>query len=68
MFKPQPEDVSMRVVQRKDDTEETVRSRLAAYHDQTAPLAEWYSTKGLLIRIDGNGAIDEVGNSIASKL
>ncbi len=67
-FKPPPEEVSMRVVQRKDDTEETVRSRLAAYHEQTAPLAEWYSTKGLLIRIDGNGSIDEVGNSIASKL
>ncbi len=67
-FKPPPEGVSMRVVQRKDDTEETVRSRLAAYHEQTAPLADWYSKRGLLMRIDGNGSIEDVGNAIASKL
>ena len=67
-FKPPPKEILARVVQRKDDTEETVRSRLSAYHEQTAPLARWYSDKGLLILIDGNRSIDDVGNSIASML
>ncbi len=67
-FKPPPKEILARVIQRKDDTEETVRSRLSAYHEQTAPLARWYSDKGLLIRIDGNRSIDDVGNSIASML
>ena len=67
-FKPPPVEISSRVIQRRDDTEETVRSRLTAYHEQTAPLAEWYSVRGLLIRIDGNMSIEDVGRSIASKL
>ena len=67
-FKPPPEEISSRVIQRGDDTEETVRSRLTAYHEQTAPLADWYSERGLLIRIDGDLPIEEVGRSIASKL
>ncbi|MBP51021.1 MAG: adenylate kinase [Euryarchaeota archaeon] len=67
-FKPPPEEISLRVIQRRDDTEETVRSRLTAYHEQTAPLADWYSEKGLLVRIDGDMPIEEVGKSIASKL
>ncbi|MDP6871704.1 MAG: adenylate kinase [Candidatus Thalassarchaeaceae archaeon] len=67
-FKPPPEEISLRVIQRRDDTEETVRNRLTAYHEQTAPLADWYSEKGLLVRIDGDMPIEEVGKSIASKL
>ena len=67
-FKPPPEEISLRVIQRRDDTEETVRNRLTAYHEQTAPLADWYSEKGLLVRIDGDMPIEEVGRSIASKL
>ncbi|MCP4848550.1 MAG: adenylate kinase [Verrucomicrobiaceae bacterium] len=67
-FKPPPGEISSRVIQRRDDTEKTVRSRLLAYHEQTAPLADWYSERGLLIRIDGDLPIEEVGRSIASKL
>ena len=48
----------------RDDTEETVRSRLEAYHAQTAPLADWYSERGLLIKIDGNDSINKVGDSV----
>mgnify|MGYP001156718414 CR=1 FL=1 len=67
-FNPPSENIANRVVQRKDDNEETVRSRLSAYHEQTAPLANWYGERGVLLRIDGNKGIEEVGDSIESAL
>ena len=67
-FNPPPEEIANRVVQRKDDNEETVRSRLSAYHEQTAPLANWYGERGVLLRIDGNKGIEVVGDSIESAL
>ena len=63
-FKPAPPEITERLIQRPDDIEETVRSRLEAYHAQTAPLADWYSERGLLITIDGNASIDQVGESV----
>ena len=63
-FKPAPPEITERLIQRPDDTEETVRSRLEAYHAQTAPLADWYSERGLLITIDGNASIDQDGESV----
>ena len=63
-FNPAPAEILNRLIQRPDDTEETVRSRLEAYHAQTAPLADWYSERGLLIRIDGNASINQVGDSV----
>lgn len=51
---------------RSDDSEETVRARLSAYHEQTSPLESWYDSKGLLHRIDGNRGIDEVALSISN--
>ena len=41
--------------QRADDNEETVRERLAAYHDQTAPLVDYYDGKGLVRKVSGTG-------------
>ena len=63
-FKPAPSEVESRLIQRPDDNEETVRARLEAYHAQTAPLADWYAERGLLISIDGNASIEEVGSSV----
>ena len=63
-FNPPPPEVSGRLLQREDDNEQTVRKRLSAYHEQTAPLAEWYAQLGLLISINGNDPIDEVGMAI----
>ena len=63
-FKPAPSDIENRLVQRKDDTEETVRSRLEAYHSQTAPLADYYAEMGILRKVDGDRDIIEVTNSI----
>lgn len=53
---------------RSDDNEEVVRSRLSAYHSQTAPLAQWYGERGLLVVVNGDQGIDEVGAEIASSL
>lgn len=45
---------------RSDDNAETVKSRLKAYHDQTAPLLPYYRAKGILKQVDGMADIDEV--------
>jgi adenylate kinase len=45
---------------RADDNEETVTSRLKAYHDQTAPLMPFYKEKGLLEVLDGDRPMDAV--------
>ena len=41
------------VVQRKDDTEETVKERLDVYEKQTQPLIDFYKDKNLLSQVDG---------------
>ena len=45
---------------REDDNAETVRSRLGAYHEQTAPVLGYYKAKGILRGVDGMAAIDDV--------
>lgn len=49
---------------RKDDNRETVKSRLEAYHAQTAPLLPYYKTRGLLKTVDGMQEIEQVTSSI----
>ena len=49
-----------RLLVRNDDKEDVVKSRLAAYAAQTAPLIAFYANKGLLRRVDGVGSLDEV--------
>ena len=66
LFKPPPPEVEGRLIQRKDDNEDTVRKRLSAYHEQTKPLGEWYRGKGILTSVDGAGSIQEVSQSISS--
>ena len=53
---------------RADDNEETVRTRLAAYHTQTAPLADWYRHRDLFVAVDGDQDIDKVSESISAVL
>ena len=55
-------------VRRADDKPETVRARLRAYHDQTAPLLPYYRDKGLLVTVDGMADIDDVSAEIARRL
>jgi len=49
---------------RADDNEETVRSRLAAYHKQTAPILPYYRERGVLETVDGMADIDDVTRDI----
>ena len=48
-----------KVVQRVDDKPETVLSRLATYHEKTAPLKDYYSAKGKLKTVIGQDGIAE---------
>jgi adenylate kinase len=51
-------------VQRKDDTEEAIRRRLAIYHEQTEPLKDYYAERGLLTTVDARKPIAEVTEEI----
>lgn len=53
---------------REDDNEETVRSRLEAYHTQTVPLVGYYGSSGRLKSIDGMLDIDSVAKQIEEAL
>lgn len=62
------------LVQRDDDKEEVVLDRLRVYHEQTAPLIDYYSAEASknphikYIRVDGTEPIENVQNTILSKL
>lgn len=51
---------------RSDDNEETIRKRLDVYHNQTAPLIDWYKADGTHHHIDGHGALDRIFGDIAA--
>jgi adenylate kinase len=49
-----------RVVQRADDREEAQRRRVEAYRRETEPLLPYYAGQGKLVRVDGEGTVEEV--------
>ncbi|HEV7292017.1 MAG TPA: adenylate kinase [Devosia sp.] len=49
---------------RADDNEEVLRKRLGVYAEQTAPLVNYYSQKGLLKTVDGMAPVDQVTSAI----
>ena len=57
-----------RLVQREDDKPETVKKRLAVYHDQTEPLINYYEEQGLLRRFDGTRSPTEVHDHIRATI
>jgi len=59
---------STEFTRRGDDNAETVRARLVAYHEQTAPLLPYYRAKGVLVTVDGMADIDHVSDEIARHL
>ncbi|WP_227374360.1 adenylate kinase [Haladaptatus halobius] len=61
---PESEEVEERLVQREDDTEETVRERLRVYRENTEPVIDHYEEQGELVRIDGEQTPDEVWDDI----
>jgi adenylate kinase len=56
------------LMQRADDSEDTVNERLDIYDAQTEPLIKYYSDKNLLSVVDGTQAINSVFESICSIL
>ena len=50
--------------QRDDDAEATVGRRLDVYQTQTAPLLDYYRKRGLLVRVAGEGPVDQVAAAI----
>jgi adenylate kinase len=57
-----------RLIQRDDDREETIRRRLEVYHQQTAPLIDYYEQAGLLRRFDGRRSANDVNDHIRATL
>ena len=53
---------------RADDNEETLAKRFTAYENLTLPLIEYYTSKNLLVRVDGNGDIEEIFGKIKNVL
>lgn len=64
------------LIQRADDAEETIRKRLAVYHQQTEPLIKYFHHEAkhagrdapIYIKIDGRGSVDEIHNKIFAAL
>jgi len=52
--------------QRDDDNEQTIRSRLKVYYEQTSPLLDYYRERDLLNEVDGVGSIDQIYGAICS--
>ncbi len=49
---------------RADDNADTVKTRLAQYHEQTAPILPYYQSRGVLKTVDGMAEIDDVTKQI----
>ncbi|AKU08510.1 adenylate kinase [Haloferax gibbonsii] len=54
------DDCGGELVQRDDDTEETVRERLSVFKENTEPVIEHYRDEGVLVEVDGEQTPDEV--------
>jgi adenylate kinase len=59
---------SKEFTRRKDDNAETMKTRMAAYRAQTEPLLPYYRGKGILKKVDGMAAMDEVYRQIRAVL
>ncbi|MCD7778777.1 MAG: adenylate kinase [Clostridiales bacterium] len=57
-----------KLITRSDDNAETVKHRLDVYHSQTAPVIDFYSKKGIVLKIDGSQAIEEVSKELIELL
>jgi len=45
-----------------------VRERLKAYHTQTEPISTYYESQGILKRVDGMGAIEQVSKDLTKAI
>ena len=56
------------LTQRKDDTVEAGKARIATFHEQSEPLVEFYTKKGIPFEVDGTAAIDDITKAIIEGL
>lgn len=56
------------LILRDDDKPETVKKRLAVYHEQTQPLIDYYTNKGVLNEVDGTKDMNDVFSDIVKVL
>ncbi len=56
------------LIHRKDDHEETVRNRLKVYHNETHPLLDYYLNRGIVLKVDGTGDINDIFTRITTGL
>jgi adenylate kinase len=70
LFEIDTDEVVTRMLDRRraDDTEETIRTRLEVYSEQTQPLIGRYEARGLVRRVDAEGEIDEITDRVLSVL
>ena len=57
-----------KLIQRKDDEEETIKNRLKVYYQKTKPVLDYYLEKGLVKNVSGVGDIEDIFNNIKESL
>ena len=67
-FDPPPIEIMHRLVHRADDTEAVLRRRLEEYSEKTAPIVPYYEARGLLRRVNGEGAVADVKRRVMDAL
>jgi len=67
-FKPPPRRIASRLIQRPDDNEDALKTRLTKYHADTVPIIPYYEKRGLLRRISGKGTVEEVERRVFKTL
>ncbi|MBL7998161.1 MAG: adenylate kinase [Candidatus Kapabacteria bacterium] len=66
---PESEIVSRLLLRgRADDNEEVIRKRLAVYHDETAPVIDYYYATSKVVTVNGNSTMEEVYDSVMAAL
>ncbi|NIR52033.1 adenylate kinase [candidate division KSB1 bacterium] len=63
-----PPEIMSRLVQRSDDNEETVKNRLAKYHEETEAILDFYRQKTNVKKISGVGSFEEVEERLLKAL
>jgi adenylate kinase len=70
VFKVDEDELAARMIERgrDDDSEETIRNRLRVYNEQTQPLIDLYSQRGITVPVDGSGEVEEVTERILATI
>lgn len=56
------------IIQRDDDNEETIRNRIAVYHEQTEPIKAYYEAQGKVVSVDSSHTVEETNKAVNEAL